>query len=106
LAGNEISCLTRGAGTGFPRPSPGPIIGVGGVLANGASWWLRVDQAITALQDGHRFFIRTGTLGGGTVDVVVAGTGTRATLTTDPPPSDRFNAFNILPACVDPPIIT
>ncbi|SEH03920.1 hypothetical protein SAMN05444920_14812 [Nonomuraea solani] len=101
LAGNEISCITRSSGGGFP-PQPGPLIGVGGLFPNGERWWLRLADAVRALQEGHRFFMRVGL--GTPVNIVVKGSGTRTTLGTDSP-SGRPDPFLDLPACPDPPII-
>jgi hypothetical protein len=104
LAGNEISCITRGVGTGGIRPVPGPLIGVGGRFPNGDSWWLRVGDAVEAIRTGHNFYVEP--LFGSRVDVVVVGTGSRATLGTDPRPlpGGRPDPLLQLPLCPDPPI--
>jgi hypothetical protein len=105
LAGNQISCITRGPGQpGFP-PVAGPLIGVGGRFPNGDSWWLRTEEAVAALQAGHHFYVSQPL--GNPIDVVVVGTGTRTTLATvGPHTSGRTDPLLALPSCVNPPIIT
>ena len=102
LAGNEISCITRGPGGGGFPPADGPMIAVGGSFPNGDRWWLRLGEAVAAAQNGHRFYIQP--LFGSPIDVVVVGTGNKATLSTNQ--RGRPDPLLSLPPCPNPPIIT
>jgi len=102
LAGNEISCITRSPGGGFP-PQPGPLLGVGGLFPNGKPWWLPLSDAIRAIQEGHRFFVRVGL--SSLADIVVKGSGSRTTLGTNTQ-LGRPDPFLDLPECKSPPILT
>jgi endonuclease/exonuclease/phosphatase family metal-dependent hydrolase len=102
-AGSRISCITRGAGSGFP-PAPGPLLGIGGVYPSGEAWWLRTQTAIQAIQTGHKFVVSVGL--GEEAEVYVKGTGERATLSASNPQSNRPDPLLQLPACLNPQIIT
>jgi hypothetical protein len=105
LAGNEISCVTRGPDQPGIPPVKGPLIGIGGRFPSGDSWWLRTCEALAAIQAGHHFYVSSPL--GDPIDVIVIGTGTRATLGTAwPPKPGRPDPLLDLPSCINPPIIT
>ena len=99
-AGNRISCITRGVGSGGFPPAEGPILGVGGIHASGAAWWLPTEAAIQAIQLRHKFVVAVGL--GEEAEVYVKGTGTRATLSALDLSSGRPDPLLQLPSCPEP----